>query len=104
LDYGDAVRYAVDNFKEHGSENTTNTSCATKRGKPKAAVLRRVRSELSDLEAFIKSPEGIACGSARRMKEATDWLLLFGTVEKARRKMDQLLKKARIAGLPITAA
>jgi hypothetical protein len=38
------------------------------------------------------------------MKAATDWLLLLGTVEKARRKMDQLLKKARTAGLPIAAA
>jgi hypothetical protein len=57
-----------------------------------------------DLEAFIKSRGGIACGSSKRMKEATDWLLLLGTVEKARRKMDQLLKKARNAGLPIAAA
>jgi hypothetical protein len=45
------------------------------------------------VEDFIKSHGGIACGNARRMKEATDWLLLLGTVEKARRKMDQLLKK-----------
>jgi hypothetical protein len=84
--------------------NTTNTSCATKRCKPKAGVLRRARSGPSDIEGFIKSQGGIACGSARRMKEATDWLLLLGTVEKARRKMDQLLRKARQAGLPIAAA
>jgi hypothetical protein len=38
------------------------------------------------------------------VKEATDWLLLLGTVEKARRKMDQLLQKARRSGLPIAAA
>jgi hypothetical protein len=86
------------------ARNTTTTSCATKRGKPKAGVLRRARSGPADLEAFIKSHGGISCGSARRMKEATDWLLLLGTVEKARRKMDQLLKKARNAGLPIAAA
>jgi hypothetical protein len=86
------------------ARNTTNTSCTTKRCRPKAAVLRRARSGPSDLEAFIKSRGGIACGSAKRMKEATDWLLLLGTVEKARRKMDQLLKKARTAGLPIAAA
>ena len=86
------------------ARNTTTTSCTTKHRRPKAAVLRRARSGPSDLEAFIKSRGGIACGSAKRMKEATDWLLLLGTVEKARRKMDQLLKKARTAGLPIAAA
>ena len=86
------------------ARTTTNTSCATKRCKPKAGVLRRVRSAPADVEDFIKSRGGIACGNAKRMKEATDWLLLLGTVEKARRKMDQLLKKARNAGLPIAAA
>ena len=85
------------------ARTTTNTSCTTKRCKAKAAVLRRVRSGPLDLEAFIKSRGGIACGSSKRMKEATDWLLLLGTVEKARRRMDQLLKKARDAGLPIEA-
>ena len=67
-------------------------------------MLRQVRSAPSDLEDFIKSRGGIACGTSRRMKEATDWLLLLGTVEKARRKMDQLLKKARHTRLPIAAA
>ena len=67
-------------------------------------MLRRVCSAPSDVEDFIKSHGGIACGNARRMKEATDWLLLLGTVEKARRKMDQLLKKARHNRLPIAAA
>ena len=86
------------------ARTTTNTSCATRRCKPKAGVLRGVRSAPSDVEVFIKSRGGIACGNAKRMKEATDWLLLLGTVEKARRKMDQLLKKARHAGLPIAAA
>lgn len=86
------------------ARTTTKTSCATKRCKPKAGVLRRVRSAPSDLEDFIKSRGGIACGNARVMKEATDWLLLLGTVEKARRKMDLLLQKARRSGLPIAAA
>ncbi len=86
------------------ARNTTNTSCATKRGKPRAGVLRRASLGPSDIDAFIKSRGGIACGSARRMKEAIDWLLLLGTVEKARRKMDQLLKKAPTAGFPIAAA
>jgi len=86
------------------ARTSTKTSCATKRRKPKPAVLRRVRSAPSDLEDFIKSRGGIACGNARVMKEATDWLLLLGTVEKARRKMDQLLQKARSSGLPIAAA
>jgi hypothetical protein len=86
------------------ARNTTNTSRTTKRCKAKAAVLRRVRSGPSDLEAFIKSREGIACGSAKRMEEATDWLLLLGTAEKAHRKMDQLLEKARTDGFPIAAA
>jgi hypothetical protein len=86
------------------ARTTTKTSCATKRGKPKPDVLRRVRSAPSDVEEFIKSRGGIACGNAHRMKEATDWLLLLGTVEKARRKMDQLLKKARHTRLPIAAA
>jgi hypothetical protein len=86
------------------ARTTTKTSCATKRGKPNPGVLRRVRSAPSDLEDFIKSRGGIACGNARVMKEATDWLLLLGTVEKARRKMDQLLQKARRSGLPIAAA
>lgn len=86
------------------ARTTTKTSCATKRCKPKAGVLRQARSAPSDLEDFIKSRGGIACGNARVMKEATDWLLLLGTVEKARRKMDLLLQKARRSGLPIAAA
>ena len=86
------------------AHTTTRTSYATKRCKPKPGVLRGMRSAPSDLEDFIKSRGGIACGNARRMKEATDWLLLLGTVEKARRKMDQLLKKARHSRLPIAAA
>jgi hypothetical protein len=85
------------------ARNTSKTSYSTKRAKPKPGVLRRVHSAPGDVEDFITSRGGIACGSARRMKEATDWLLLLGTVEKTRRKMDQLLKKARNAGLPIAA-
>jgi hypothetical protein len=86
------------------AQTTTKTSYATKRCKPKPGVLRGMRAAPSDLEDFIKSRGGIACGNARRMKEATDWLLLLGTVEKAHRRMDQLLKKARHTRLPIAAA
>jgi hypothetical protein len=84
--------------------NTSKTSCSTKRARPKPGVLRRVHSASGAVEDFIKSKGAIACGSAQRMKEATDWLLLLGTVEKARRRMDQLLKKARSSGLPIAAS
>jgi len=85
------------------ARTTTKTSCATKLCKPKPGVLRGVRSAPSDLEDFIKSRGGISCGNARRMKEETDWLLLLGTVEKARRRMNKLLKKARSSGLPVAA-
>jgi len=86
------------------ARTTTKTSCTTKLCKPKAGVLRQVRAAPADLETFIKSRGGIACGTSRRMQEATDWLLLLGTMEKAQRKMDQVLKKARNSRLPIAAA
>ena len=80
-------------------KTTSKNSLKTEAGRPDPAILRSLRRSKSDLGDFIKAQGGIRCATRKRMEEATDWLLLLGTVEKTRRRMDQMLRKARSSGL-----
>ncbi len=78
---------------------TSKRSLITENTRPDAEILRSLRGSEADLEVFLKAQGGIRCATRKRMEEATDWLLLLGTVEKTRRRMDLMLRRARSSGL-----
>lgn len=81
------------------AKTTSEHSLITESTRPDAEVLRSLRGSESDLSVFLKTQGGIRSATRKRMEEAADWLLLLGTVDKTRRRMDQMLRKAKSSGL-----
>lgn len=80
---------------------TSKTSFFTKDATPNPVLLRQVKARSADLEGFLTSQSAVKCRDARELALATDTLILEGTITRAVRQMDSLLRKARKAGLDV---
>ncbi len=79
----------------------SKTSFFTKEAAPNPVLLRRAKAGAADLEGFLSSQGAVKCRDARELALATDALILEGTITRAVRQMDSLLRKARKAGLDV---
>ena len=82
-------------------KTTSKTSFYTKEAQLNATLLRRVKSGAGDLEAFLSEQGAVRCRDAEELEIATDALILEGTITRAVRQMDSLLRRARKAGLEV---
>ena len=83
------------------AKTTSKTSFFTREAVPNAVLLRRAKSVTDDLEAFLSTQGAVRCRNARELEIATDALILEGTITRAVRQMDSLLRRARKAGLEV---
>lgn len=80
---------------------TSKTSFFTKEATPNPALLRQAKAGAADLEGFLSRQGAVKCRDARELALATETLILEGTITRAVRQMDSLLRKARKAGLDV---
>lgn len=83
------------------AKTTSKTSFFTKEAKPNTALLRRAKAGGAELERFLKAHSAVQCRDSKQLEIATDALILEGTITKAVRQMDSLLRRARKAGLEV---
>ena len=83
------------------AKTTSKTSFFTKEAAPNPVLLRRAKAGAADLEGFLSSQGAVKCRDARELALATDALILEGTITRAVRQMDSLLRRARKAGLEV---
>jgi hypothetical protein len=83
------------------AKNISKTSYFTKEAVPNAALLRRANAGSADLEEFLSAHGAVQCRDVRELNLATETLILEGTITRAVRQMDSLLRKARKAGLDV---
>jgi|APCry1669189034_1035192.scaffolds.fasta_scaffold64654_1 hypothetical protein len=83
------------------AKSTSKTSFFTKEALPNAVLLRRAKAGTSDLEAFLSTQDAVRCRDSRELAIATDTLILEGTITRAVRQMDSLLRRARKAGIEV---
>ena len=83
------------------AKTTSKISFFTKEALPNASLLRSAKVGSDDLEAFLSDQGAVRCLDAKELSIATDALILEGTITRAVRQMDSLLRRARKAGLEV---